>query len=195
MAYIDKTAFEARITNNEFNDLCNVTGMYQVSEANADCSAGLLVKRNGQLPCEGFAGIYNENAWYMNAAAATDTVDTVIYACNTYDTQLLTGRDNNYFVGYQTLGLGVPAGRYGTFTRIDFDGQSVYRFGEGNFSAAIGDNTYFTIANGLLVPAASAPTATGAVYFELRGTGNFVEGTSDSFGYVDVVACKVSTAA
>lgn len=195
MAYIENTAFEARITNNEFNDLCNVTGMYQASSANADCSAGLLVKRTTQLPCEGFADVLNENAWYMNAAESTDTVDTVIYACNTYDTQLLAGRENHYFVGYQTLGLGVPAGRYGTFTRIDFDGQSVYRFGEGNVDGTIGDKTFFTIDDGLLAPAASAPTDTGAVYFELRGTGNFVEGTSASFGYVDVVACKVSTVA
>lgn len=195
MAFISNTAFEPRITNNRFEDLCNVTGMYQASSANADCSAGLLVKRNGQLPCEGFTGVYNENAWYMNAAAATDTIDTVIYACNTYDTQLLSNGANDYFVGYKTLGLGVPAGRYGTFTRIDFDNQSVYRFGVGNLSTTLGDNTYFTIANGLLVPAASAPTDAGSIYFELRGTGNFVEGTTNSFGYVDVVACKVSVAA
>lgn len=195
MAFISNTAFEPRITNNRFEDLCNVTGMYQASSANADCSAGLLVKRNGQLPCEGFTGVYNENAWYMNAAAATDTIDTVIYACNTYDTQLLSNGANDYFVGYKTLGLGVPAGRYGTFTRIDFDNQSVYRFGVGNLSTTLGNNTYFTIANGLLVPAASAPTDAGSIYFELRGTGNFVEGTTNSFGYVDVVACKVSVAA
>ena len=194
MAFISNTAFEPRITNNRFEDLCNVTGMYQASSANADCSAGLLVKRNGQLPCEGFTGVYNENAWYMNAAAATDTIDTVIYACNTYDTQLLSNGANDYFVGYKTLGLGVPAGRYGTFTRIDFDNQSVYRFGVGNLSTTLGNNTYFTIANGLLVPTASAPTDAGAIYFELRGTGNFVEGTTNSFGYVDVVACKVSAA-
>ena len=194
MAFISNTAFEPRITNNRFEDLCNVTGMYQASSANADCSAGLLVKRNGQLPCEGFTGVYNENAWYMNAAAATDTIDTVIYACNTYDTQLLSNGANDYFVGYKTLGLGVPAGRYGTFTRIDFDNQSVYRFGVGNLSTTLGNNTYFTIANGLLVPAASAPTDAGSIYFELRGTGNFVEGTTNSFGYVDVVACKVSAA-
>ena len=59
----------------------------------------------------------------------------------------------------------------------------------------ISTNTYFTIANGLLVPAASAPVTAGAIYFELRGTGNFVEGTQQSFGYVDVVACKVTVAA
>lgn len=195
MAYIEKTAFEPRITNNRFNDLCNVTGMYQESDANADCSAGFLVKRTEQLPCEGFADVLNENAWYMVAAEDSDTADTVIYACNTYDTQLLSGGVNNYFVGYRTLGLGVPAGRYGTFTKIDFDGQSVYRFGEGNLASALGANGYLTIDDGLLAPAAAAPTDTGAVYFAVRGTGNFVEGTSDSFGYVDAVACKVSTVA
>lgn len=193
MAFIAKTAFEPRITNNQFNDLCNITGKYQASSEDADCSAGLLCVRSEQLPCEGFGSVLNENAWYMNAAAATNTVDDVIYACNTYDVQLLTNGSNQYAVGTKTLGLGVPAGRYGTFTRIDFDNQSVYRFGEGNLSAAISTNKFFTIANGLLVPAAAAPTTTGAVYFSLRGTGTFTEGTSASFAYYDVVACKVST--
>lgn len=196
MSYISNTAFEARITNGRFDDLINVTGRYQASAADADCSAGLLCVRNGQLPAEGFTGIYNENAWYMNAAAATATADDVIYACNTYDWQLLPdGAGNLFSVGHKTLGLGVPAGRNGTFTRIDFDGQSVYRFGIGNLSTAIGTNTYFTIANGLLVPAASAPTDAGAIYFELRGTGTFTEGTTNAFTYYDVVARKVSAAA
>ena len=44
MAYIEKTAFEPRITNNEFNELCNITGRYQVSDADADCSALAMVK-------------------------------------------------------------------------------------------------------------------------------------------------------
>ena len=70
MAYIEKTAFEPRITNNEYNELCNITGRYQVSDADADCSAGLLVVRGEQLPCAGFKGVKNENAFYMNAAGA-----------------------------------------------------------------------------------------------------------------------------
>lgn len=191
MAFIANTAFEARITNNQFDDLANVTGKYQASNADADCSAGLLCVRGNQLPCEGFAGVNNENAWQMTAASASADAATVVYACNTYESQLLgDGNGNLYRVGHKTLGLGVPAGRYGTFTRINFDGQSVYRFGIGNVSAAIGSNTAFTIANGMLVPGA-APTAEGSVYFKLRGTGNFVEGTSQSFGYVDVVAMQV----
>lgn len=193
MAYIANTAFEARITNNDRDNLANVAGLYQASSANADCSAGLLVVRNGKVPVEGFTGLYNENTWYMNAATADANADDVIYACNTYDNQLVSGANGNaYFIGTATLGLGVPAGRYGNFTRINFDGQSVYRFGVGNLSAALSTNTFFTIANGLLVPAASAPATAGSIYFELRGTGNFVEGTRDSFGYVDVVGHKVS---
>ena len=194
MAYIEKTAFEPRITNNEFNELCNITGRYQVSDADADCSAGLLVVRGEQLPCAGFKGVKNENAFYMNAAGAAANADTGVYACNTYEWPMLGGRNgNNYAVGTATLGLGVPAGRDGTFTEIVFDGKHAYRFGEGNLSTAIGSNTIFTIANGLLVPAAAAPTATGAIYFKLKGTGNFTEGAGQSFVYYDVWACKVST--
>lgn len=194
MAYIEKTAFEPRITNNEFNELCNITGRYQVSEADADCSAGLLVVRGEQLPCAGFKGIKNENAFYMTAAGAAANADTGVYACNTYEWSTLNGRNgNNYAVGTATLGLGIPAGRDGTFTEIVFDGKHAYRFGEGNLSTAIGENTIFTIANGLLVPAAAAPTATGAIYFKLKGTGNFTEGAGQSFVYYDVWACKVST--
>lgn len=194
MAYIEKTAFEPRITNNEYNELCNITGRYQVPEADADCSAGLLVVRGEQLPCAGFKGVKNENAFYMNAAGAAANADTGVYACNTYEWPTLGGRNgNNYAVGTATLGLGVPAGRDGTFTEIVFDGKHAYRFGEGNVNGAIGENTIFTIANGLLVPAAAAPTATGAIYFKLKGTGNFTEGAGQSFVYYDVWACKVST--
>lgn len=194
MAYIEKTAFEPRITNDEFNELCNITGRYQVSDADADCSAGLLVVRGEQLPCAGFKGVKNENAFYMNAAGAAANADTGVYACNTYEWPMLGGRNgNNYAVGTVTLGLGVPAGRDGTFTEIVFDGKHAYRFGEGNLSTAIGENTIFTIANGLLVPAAAAPTATGAIYFKLKGTGKFTEGAGQSFVYYDVWACKVST--
>ena len=196
MAYIADTAFEPRIVNNRFDDLCNIAGLYQAAGANADCSAGLLCIQSEQTNCEGFTGVKNENSWIMNAAGATANIDTPVYACNTYDTQLLAGKRDglNYYVGTETLGLGAPAGRYCTFTHIDFDGRSVYRFGIGNLSAALGENKYFTIANGLLVPAAAAPATAGSIYFYLLGTGNFTEGTTSSFQYVDVVACRVSVA-
>lgn len=189
MAFIANTAFEARITNNEFNALCNITGMYQESEANADCSAGILCTRVSLMPCEGFPGVYNENAWLMNAATADANIDTDLYACNTYEAKMVEG----YYIGTETLGLGIPAGRYGTFTHILFDGQHQYRFGVGNLTGALGDNKFLTVgANGMLVPAASAPTDAGSVYFEVTETGNFTEGTSESFGYVQGIAKKVT---
>lgn len=193
MSYIANTAFEPRIVNNRFEDLVNIAGKFSDGTAMADCSAGFLCTRDELLDCEGFAGVKNENTWQMIAATDAATVDDVVYACNTYDSQLISdGAGNAYHAGHRTLGLGAPADRYCTFTRIDFDGQSVYRFGEGNVNGTLGTETFFTIADGLLAPAASAPTGAGSIYFELRGTGNFTEGTTQSFGYIDVVAKKVT---
>lgn len=197
MAYIDKTAFEARVTNNRFNDLCNVAGLYQESDAAADCSAGLLVVPSELADCEGFTDVKNENTYIFVAAATTDVASQEIYACNTYDTQLLgDGAGNQYFIGRRTLGLGVPAGRYGNFTKIIFDGSHIYRFGEGNFTAELttGD-IYATIDDdGLLTATDTEPTDAGTAYFKVMGTGNFIEGASASFGYVDLKACRVLAA-
>lgn len=196
MAYIASTAFEPRITNNEFNDLCNIAGkFYSTSAASdpSDCSAGLLCTKEALLPAEGFSSVYNENTWKMIPAASAATVGTPIYACNTYDTQLVTSADgNNWFVGTRTLGLGVPADRYGTFTVIDFDGKSHYRFGVGNISGTLSTNPVLTIEDGMLIPAAAAPSEAGAPYFSVMGTGNFTEGPRAAFGYVDVIACHVA---
>ena len=193
MAFTAQTAFEARITNNEFDNLCNIAGLYVDSNDDAaDCDAGRLVKRSALAPCEGFTGVYNENTWTMVDAVSTDTIDEVIYACNTYDTKLLGANGKNYFVGLETLGLGVPAGRYGNFTKINFDGQSVYRIGAGNLNASLGANEFLTIDDGEYAPAASAPATAGSIYFKVIGTGSFIEGTSASFTYYDVVACKVT---
>ena len=190
MAYIANTAFEARITNGRFEDLANIAGRYQEDSADAICSAGMLCVRNGQTDCEGFANVKNENTWYMNAAASTVGAGDVIYACNTHDVNLLIDPifGGQYAVGTNTLGLPAPAGRECTFTRIDFDGESVYRFGEGNVDGTVGTNTFFTIDDGLLSPAATAPQS--GLYFSLRGTGKFIEGTTESFGYLDLCAEK-----
>lgn len=193
MSFTANTAFEARITNNENERLANIAGKYFVSTTPTDCDAGQLCVRDSLLDCEGFTGVKNENTWKMVDAASTATMDDVIYACNTYDNQLIPSPDgNNYFIGVRTLGLGAPADRYCTFTRINFDGQSVYRFGEGNVTLNTSTDTYFTIASGKLTSAAAAPATAGAIYFELRGTGKFIEGNGEAFGYYDVVACKVS---
>lgn len=196
MAFIKNTAFEARVANGEFNTLENITGLFQTSSENDICSAGFLVKQNGLMPNEGYTGLNNENSYLMTAALATDLVDTPIFACNTYNVQELTDGSGAVFkVGAGTLGLAVPAGEPATFTHIIFDGMHHYRFGIGNLSTTISSNQYFTIANGLLVPAAAAPTTTGTPYFQLLGTGNFVEGNRNSFTYYDVVAKTVAAVA
>ena len=193
MSFTANTAFEARITNNENDRLANIAGKYFVSTTPTDCDAGQLCVRDSLLDCEGFTGVKNENTWKMVAAADTATADDLVFACNTYDNQLIPSPDgNNYFIGVRTLGLGAPADRYCTFTRINFDGQSVYRFGEGNVTLNTDTDTYFTIASGKLTSAAAAPATAGAIYFELRGKGKFIEGNGEAFGYYDVVACKVS---
>lgn len=195
MAFLPNTAFEARIVNDRFDDLANVAGKYYTKGPTAlDCSAGLLVKREAMLPCEGFANINNENAWAFVAAGATDNIDVPIYACDPHDWPLLGNGRNLWAVGTETLGLGIPANRYGSFRRIHFDNVSVYRFGVGNTSDG-GESDYYTIADGLLVPAESVPTDAGAVYFTQVGSGTFTEGTTASFGYIDVVACRVSVGA
>lgn len=198
MAFIANTAFEARLTNNMYDQKANVAGQYQSSGDPADCSAGLLCVRSGKVPNEAFDNpsgtrVYNENTWFFEAAADTVTMDDVIYACDPHDWPLVTTANGNvYAVGHETLGLGIPAGRFGNFCRIDFDGQSIYRFGIGNLNASLGSNTYFTIDTGLLEPAASAPATAGAIYFTLEGTGTFVAGNGQAFTYVDVIGHKVS---
>lgn len=197
MSYIANTAFEARIVNDRFDDLANVAGKYYASDAPADCSAGLLVTRDSLLDCEGMpSGTKNENTWKMVAATSAATVDTPVYACDPFDWPLLSSQSGNlYAVGTETLGLGIPAGRFGNFRRVHFDNESVYRIGTGNTSGTQSTNQYLTIDNGTYKWAASAPTTTGAIYFKLMGTGTFTAGTSAAFTYFDVMACKVSTVA
>lgn len=191
MSFIANTAFEARIVNDRFDDLSNIAGKYYVSTTPTDCSAGLLCTCDSLLDCEGFSGVKNENAWKMVKAQDDTTAATPIYACDPHDWPLVASANGNlYAIGTETLGLGIPAGRYGSFRRIHFDGVSVYRFGAGNLASTLSTNTYFTISDdGLLTPGAAAPVTSGLPYFKLRGTGKFTEGTTASFDYIDVVAC------
>ncbi len=189
MAFIANTMFEVKCSNSVYDELANITGVYQASSANADCSAGLLCVRGNRYPNQGYTGINNMNAYLMTAAAATDI--TGIYACNPYDVQMVSSASGNaYKVGTETLGLGEVAGIPTTFTKIDFDSNDkIYRFGIGNLSTAIGSNTYFTIADGLLVPASAAPKA-GTPYFKLVDTGNATVGSWAGMTYYDVMACR-----
>ena len=194
MSFIANSAFEARIVNDRFDDLSVIAGQYFVSTTATDCSAGQLCTRDSLLDCEGFSGVKNENAWKMVKATNSTTADVPIYACDPHDWPMVaSAKGNLYSVGHETLGLGVPAGRYGAFRRVHFDNVSVYRFGVGNLASTLSTNTYFTIsADGLLTPGASAPVTSGTPYFKLQAKGAFTEGTTASFNYIDVVACFVA---
>lgn len=202
MAYIEKTAFEVKISNHEFDSIANITGVYQNSGKDEICSAGFLCTRGTLTDCEGYSSvgpddakvtIKNENTWNMTAAAASDTAQKGIYACNPFDVNMITDPVTGavYKVGNNTLGLPAPAGHHTTYTQIQFNNVNVYRFGEGNVNGSASGKSYFTIANGLLVPAASAPTGNGAPYFELVKTGNFTQGAYNGFTYYDLRACTV----
>lgn len=189
MAFVANTMFETKVTNAVFDETLNVAGKYQASSSDADCSAGLLCVRASALPNEGYSGLYNTNAYIFNAAAATDYDG--IYACNPFQVQEGSSqRGNVYKIGAETLGLGIPAGEVDTFTKIEFDNKSIYRFGAGNLSTAISTNTFFTIANGLLVPAASAPAKAGKPYFKLIAAVTTTEGAYASMTAYDVMACR-----
>ncbi len=196
MAAIANSAFELRVSNHMFDTTKNITGMFQEGQtpAAAVCAAGQLVVPGERLPNEGYPqGIVNENAYYM-AAAASGAVD-FLYACNTFNVQeLVDGFGNAYKVGTNILGLAVPAGQRGTYTRLD-EGDQI-RVGIGNMSAAVGENGFATVsAAGLFTPAAAAATTTGTWYFEIIGTGNFTQGAYAGFGYVDLKVRRVHTAA
>lgn len=207
MAYIKDTAFEVKISNHEFDSTANITGLYRnTSDEEETCSAGFLCTRDELTPSEGYENvgptgaavtIMNENTWYMKAALASDLAQNGIYACNTFDVNLVEDPVTGavYKVGANTLGLPAPAGHRVTFTKIRFDNDHVYRFGAGNMSTAVSDKKFFTVANGLLVPAAAAPTTTGAPYFELVKTGSFTQGAYNGFTYYDLRACAVAAVA
>ena len=195
MAYIANTAFEVKVTNAVFDETANITGVFSTGSAGDVCSAGFLCVRGDRLENEGYTGIDNVNAYTMTAAASTDNQG--IYACNPFGVNEVTEPSTGAVrkVGANTLGIALPKDVRGTFTRIDFDpGDRIYRFGIGNLSAAISTNTFFTINNGLLVPAAAAPTDNGAVYFTLVGSGTFTQGAYAAFTYYDLQARRVFSA-
>lgn len=195
MAYIAETLFAIRANNNIYDELANITGVFQNGAGEGEiCSAGFLCTRGEQLQHSAYPTLKNENAFNMVAATNAANVTTGVYACNTFDVNEIQDpvTHNVYRVGANTLGLPIPAGQRGTFTKIDFAANDkIYRFGAGNFASDVADNTYFTVANGLLSPAASAPAANGAIYFELVATGSSIEGTYASTTWYDLRARSV----
>lgn len=188
------TAFELRVSNHIWDKQKNVTGLFKPDEEPAICYAGQLVTEEAQLPNEGYTGIANENAWFMGTPGY-DPVGTV-YACNTFNVNEIqdpvTG--NIYKVGTNTLGLPIPAGQRGTYTRID-EGDMM-RFGIGNFSGTPTVGQYAIVGEtGVLIPAGDAPNTMNALYFEVLGTGTFTQGAYAAFGYVLVRAHRVHAVA
>lgn len=203
MAYIANTAFEVYVTNSKRNDTQNITGKFGSFTGetfNPDvCSAGFLCVQNSLLPNEGYesaitrgtdtpwqaaAGLRNGNSWYMTAAtngkATGLTGDhTGIFASNTYNVNQATFGDMRINIPGKTLGLPIPADERGDFTELIVGEQ--YNFGAGNFSTKPTTSLlYCTIANGLLVAQAAAPTD-GSVYFQvMKLDGRFTEGAFDA---------------
>lgn len=188
--YVPNTAFELRVSNHIFDKTKNVTGLFMNGPSNELCPAGWLVREADALANEGYADLNNENAWIMEAAEGKESF---IYACNTFNVNEIqdpvTG--NIYKVGTNTLGLPIPAGQRGTYTRID-EGD-IMRLGVGNFASAPTVGQYATIQAGKLVPAADAPTAMGTLYFEVLSTGTFTQGAYASFAYYLLRAHRVRT--
>lgn len=188
------TAFELRVSNHVWEKQKNITGLYKPGGTPTTCYAGQLVSQESQLPNEGYTDLNNENAWIMGYPQENKNQD--IYACNTYNVDEIqdpvTG--NIYKVGSNTLGLPIPAGQRGTYTRID-EGDMM-RFGVGNFTAAPTVGQYAGInETGVLVPSASIPTGINTLYFEVLSTGSFTEGAYASFAYYLLRAKRVRTTA
>lgn len=217
MAYIPGTAFWPLVTNHEFDSTLNITGMF-VEVGHSDfvpalCNAGTLCKKETQVGNEGYEqsninqiNLYNKNDWFMGAVDdETTLVNTPIYACNPFDVNEVEDPITGalYRVGANTLGLPVPAGRLATFTRIDFTGDKIYRFGEGNFATTPdASNPNLIISTGGLLTAvddaAIAALPNGTPYFEvlrngggLTGYGQFTEGAYAAGTYYDLVAKHV----
>ena len=198
MAAITNSAFELRVSNHMFDTTKNIAGKFQNSTpADEICAAGFLVVPGDRLQNEGYASaVKNENAYLMSAAG--DATAEALYACNTFNVQELSGPFGTvYKVGSNILGLAVPAGERATYTRLD-EGD-ICRFGIGNFTTAISTNGYGTLGTstnaGKIVPAASAPTTTGAWYFTIEGSGKFTQGAYAGFDFVDVKVHRVHTVA
>ena len=186
MSAIANTFFEVKNSNITFDGMQNVTGTFVDGSSDPDiCPAGFLVTPKEPLPCAGYTGINNGNAYIFQAATngqpAADGVAPEIYAFNSYDAQILSSQSgNNYYIGAETAGLSLPAGENGTFTRI-IPGE-IYRFGTGNFQTApssLPTDCYCTIANGLLVASSSAFTAGKGLVFQVIGKAaeNYTVGT------------------
>lgn len=191
MAEIKNTAFEVKVSNHEFDSVANITGLFQNASDEAEaCAAGFLCVTDELVQNEGYpTGVLNGNTWVMNAANNASPT-TPIYACNTFNVNELADPVTGevYKVNGNTLGLPIPAGKLGTYTRIDFTGDCIYRFGVGNFTTAPVVGSNYVASNGML--ALSESPSAGTPMFTVLRTGTFTQGAWAAFGYADVKAVK-----
>lgn len=185
MAFIEKSAFQPRVWNNRNDDLQNITAYFQDTSADADCSAGFLCNIAGGERADG------TKCW-LATKAANGTGE--IYICNPGDVQRGYIGNGLYAEGVETLGLGVPAGIRGTWTKAKVG--ETYAFGEGNFNSVLDGSTnkFATIVNGKLTPAAAAPDAASGYYFELSpilGIDTFTESNYGAFKRYNMVCRKI----
>lgn len=199
MAFINNTAFEVSNSNSVNNQMQQIPGKFGTYTENTyaaqDCSSGFLCTRAALIPSEGYEGItvngqpiLNGNTWYMVAAANGNVEgltgdETGIYAFDSYNVNQVGSGANRWNIGFNTLGLGLPAGERGTFRQILVN--EIYRFGVGNFTAAPSEGQiYATIADGKWTPTNTAPAAGTGVYAKILRQKPFVEGNTDAFaGY------------
>lgn len=199
MAFINNTAFEVSNSNSVNNQMQQIPGKFGTYTENTyaaqDCSSGFLCTRAALIPSEGYEGItvngqpiLNGNTWYMVAAANGNVAgltgdETGIYAFDSYNVNQVGSGANRWNIGFNTLGLGLPAGERGTFRQILVN--EIYRFGVGNFTAAPSEGQiYATIADGKWTPTNIAPAAGTGVYAKILRQKPFVEGNTDAFaGY------------
>ena len=188
MAFTANTMFEVLNSNISRDSQENVSGKFGTNTGDsfsaADCDAGTLVVANGNMPIEGYESVVDTNGnpkfvnnrtYYMNVAADGTSGGaygdrTGIYFANTYDVSKATSTDgsgNIWNIGFNTLGLGTPAGEYGNFTQVMIG--DTYAVGAGNFSTLPTDDTYVyaTIVNGKLVATDTLPSGGDGVYFDL----------------------------
>ena len=202
MAYIANTMFEVTVSNSVHNQTQNVPGKFGTYADSTftpdDCAAGFLCTKAALIPSEGYEGvtvngapILNGNTWYFvaatNGASAGYGDHTGIYAFNNYDVNKAVSGSNQWNVGANTLGLGLPSGNRGDFCELIVGEQ--YTFGVGNFTAAPeAGEIYATLANGLWTATDTLPVGGTGVYAEILRTKPVNEGTSYwGNGYVLVI--------
>ena len=198
MAFTANCAFELKVSNSVNNQLQNVPGYYGAntgaSFVGADCDAGLVVVQNGLTPSEGYESFnkLNGNTWYMNVAA-TGAADgflgdhTGLYAFNNYEGNSVTDASGEeWHLGMDTLGVGLPAGKRGTFAEL-IVGEQI-KIGLGNFTSSTAPTAgqdYAKIVNGKWTPIASNAIPAGEVYAKILRTEPFTAGAwAAGTGYV-----------